>query len=82
VLPDFGPTPSDPENQVRPRMHRRERRNPDVLEQAEDRELALLVDEGVIGENREVENQGQDTRMDVTRSPLRIAPTTSIPWVT
>jgi hypothetical protein len=48
-----------------------------MLEQTEDGELALLVYQGVVGQDREVEKQGQATRMDVISSFLRIAFTTS-----
>jgi hypothetical protein len=57
VSTDLGPPPAHPEDQVRARMQGRELRYPDVLEEAEDRKLAVLVDQGVIGEDREVEEQ-------------------------
>jgi hypothetical protein len=79
---DLGTPPAHPEHQVGARMHGGELRDPDVLEEAEDRELAVLVDQRVIREDREIEQQGQATRMDVMRSFLRIALTTSMPLVT
>ena len=57
MLSDLRATAAYPEDQVGPRMHRRKPRYPDVLEQTQDGELALLVDQGIVGENREVENQ-------------------------
>jgi hypothetical protein len=50
-----------------------------VLENAEDAELALLVDEGVVGDEREVEMQGQATRIEVITSFCLMLLTTSIP---
>jgi hypothetical protein len=49
---------------MRARMDRREIGDPDVLEDPQDGELSLLVDEGVVGEDREVESQAQLTRID------------------
>lgn len=46
-----------PDHQVGPGVDGREARNPDVLEDAEDRQLALLVDQGIVSEDREVELQ-------------------------
>jgi hypothetical protein len=57
MLADFGPASPDPEDQVGPGMHRGEAGNPDVLEEPQHGELALLVDQGVIGEDSEVEMQ-------------------------
>jgi hypothetical protein len=57
MLADLGPAPAHPEHQVRARMDGGEGGDPDVLEQAQDRKLALLVDQGVIGEDREIEKQ-------------------------
>jgi hypothetical protein len=39
------------------RTDRRELGQPDVLEDAQEAELALLIDEGVVGGQREVEMQ-------------------------
>jgi hypothetical protein len=38
-------------------MDRRKLRDPDVLEQSQHRQLALLVDQGVVGEDGEIEVQ-------------------------
>lgn len=59
------------------RVHRREARHPDVLKQPKDRELALLIDQRVIREDREIELQTQLTRTELITSPWRIALTTS-----
>ena len=80
VLPDLGAPAAHPEHQMRARMHGRELWHPDVLEQPQHGELALLVDQGVVGENREIEEQGQATRMEVITSFFRMAFTTSMPW--
>ena len=74
--------PAYPEHEVGSRTHRREARQPDVLEDAEDAELALLVDEGVVGDECEVEMQCQATRMEVITSFCLMLLTTSIPWRT
>jgi hypothetical protein len=57
VHADLGPAAADPEHQVRARAHRGEAGQPDVLEDAEDAQLALLVDQGVIGDDGEIEVQ-------------------------
>ena len=54
-------------------------REPHVLEYAEDAELALLVDEGVVSDEREVEMQGQATRIEVITSFCLMLLTTSMP---
>jgi hypothetical protein len=64
VLPDLGAPAPQAEHQVSARMHRGEVRHPHVLKEPEDRELALLVDEGIVRQNREIEQQGQLTRME------------------
>src|SRR5690242_13520156 len=55
VHADLRATPLHPEDQVGPWMERGELGYPDVLEDTEHAELALLVDEGVIRDDREVE---------------------------
>ena len=68
VSADFRPAPSHPEDQMGARIDRWEVREPDMLEHAEHTELALLVDQGIIGNNSEVEVQGSadsDGRDDV-----------------
>jgi hypothetical protein len=54
---DFGAPAPYPENEVGAGMHRRKFGYPDVLKQPHDRELALLIDQGVISQNGEVEMQ-------------------------
>jgi hypothetical protein len=58
VYPNLGTPAADPENQVGAGVHGRKVREPDMLEHAEHAELALLVDQGVISDNGEVEVQG------------------------
>ena len=79
---DLGAAAADPEHQVGARVNARELRHPDVLKQAKDGQLALLIDQGVVGEDREVEQQAQLTRIEVISSFFRIAFTTSMPEVT
>jgi hypothetical protein len=55
---DLGAAAAHPEHEVRPGVHRREIRQPDVLEHAEHAELALLIDQGIVGDNSEIEVQG------------------------
>ena len=75
VHPDLGASAADAQHEVRAGTHRREAGEPDVLEDAEDAEFALLVDEGVVGD----EMQGQATRIEVMTSFCLMLFTTSIP---
>ena len=54
---DLGAPPPNPEHQVSPGIYRREIGEPDVLKHAEHAELALLVDQGVVRDDCEVEVQ-------------------------
>ena len=56
--------------------------DPYMLKDAEDRELTLLIDQGVVGEDCEIDLQAQETRIEVTTSLRSIRFTTSIPCVT
>ena len=56
--PDFGAPAPYPQDQVGARIHRREVGEPDVLKDAEYAQLALLIDQGVVRDDREVEVQG------------------------
>jgi len=55
---NFGAPSPNPEHQVSPGIYRREIGEPDVLKHAEHAELALLVDQGVVRDDCEVEVQG------------------------
>ena len=57
VHADFRAAPPHPKHQVGPGMHRRKPTDPNVLEDAEDRKLALLVDQGVVSQDRKVDLQ-------------------------
>lgn len=57
VTPDLGPPSPHPEHEVGSGMHRGELRHPHVLEESEHRQLALLVDQRVVGQDREIEQQ-------------------------
>ena len=58
VHANFSAPASYSEYQVGARVHCRKVRKPDVLKHAEHTELALLVDQGIIGDDREIEVQG------------------------
>ena len=53
----LGPPTSHSQHQMSPRTDRGEIRDPDMLKDAEHTQLALLVDEGVIGDEGEIEMQ-------------------------
>ena len=57
VNSDLRTPPSNPKHQVGAGIHGGEVGEPDMLEHAEHAELALLVDQGVVGYNGEVEMQ-------------------------
>jgi hypothetical protein len=57
VDPDLGAPPAHPEHQMGPGVDSGKVGEPDVLKHAEHAELALLVDQGVIGDDREIEVQ-------------------------
>ena len=54
VLPDLGALTPDPEHQMGAGVHRGKGTDPHVLEDPEHRELPVLVDQGVVGKNREI----------------------------
>jgi hypothetical protein len=57
VHPDLGAPPAYPEHEVGPGIDGRKIGEPDVLKHAQHAELALLVDQGIIGDDREIEVQ-------------------------
>jgi hypothetical protein len=57
MRPDLGAASAHAQHQVRARVHRRELLDPDVLEDAQHAELPLLVDQRVVGDDREVDLQ-------------------------
>jgi hypothetical protein len=68
VCADFGPAPWHAKHQVGAWVDSWKVREPDMLKHAEHTELALLVDQGIVGDNSEVEVQGSadsDGRDDV-----------------
>ena len=68
VCADFRTTASHPKHQVSARVDRWKVREPDMLKHAEHAELTLLIDQGVVGDDSEVEVQGSvdsDGRDDV-----------------
>ena len=68
VSADFRPAPSHPKDEVSARVNGGKVREPHVLKHAEHAELALLVDQGIVGDDSEVEVQGSadsDGRDDV-----------------
>jgi len=65
---DLGASAANPEHQVGARIDGGKVGEPDVLKHAEHAELALLIDQGVVGDDREIEVQGSadsDGRDDV-----------------
>lgn len=65
---DFSPAASDAKHEMGAGVDRRKVREPHMLKHAEHAELALLVDEGIVGDDSEVEVQGSadsDGRDDV-----------------
>jgi hypothetical protein len=57
VHPDLITLRPQPHHEVGARVHRRKPAYPDVPEDAKHRQLALLVEEGVVREDREVDVQ-------------------------
>jgi hypothetical protein len=57
VDPDLGAPPAHPEHQMGPGVDGGKVGEPDMLKHTEHAELALLVDQGVIGDDREIEVQ-------------------------
>lgn len=57
VMTDLRPPPAHSEHEVGTGMDRRKAGHPDVLEEAQHRELALLIDQRVVGEDGEIEMQ-------------------------
>jgi hypothetical protein len=57
VHPDFRAAAAHPKHQMGARVHRREPTHPHMLEDAEDGELTLLINQGVVGQNCEVDLQ-------------------------
>jgi hypothetical protein len=54
---DLGAAPAHPEYQVGARTHGGEIGQPHMLEDAEHAQLALLVDQGIVGDDGEIEVQ-------------------------
>jgi hypothetical protein len=57
VHPDFGSAAPDPQYQMRSGVYCRKVRKPYVLEHAQHTQLALLVNEGIVGHDRKIEMQ-------------------------
>jgi hypothetical protein len=57
VRADLGPAAPHPDYQVGARVHRREALDPDMLEDSQYAQLAVLVDERVVGQDCEVDLQ-------------------------
>jgi hypothetical protein len=58
--PDLRAPPANAEHEVSAGVHRGEVREPDVLEHAEHAEFALLINQGVVGDDGKIEMQGSD----------------------
>jgi len=57
MLADLGPPPAYSQDQMGARVNGGKPRHPHVLKQTQHRQLALLVDQGVVGKDREIEDQ-------------------------
>ena len=57
VDPYFSTASAHPKDEVGPRMDRGEPTHPHMLKDSEDREFTLLVDQGVVSQNRKVDLQ-------------------------
>ena len=57
VLANLRPPAADPEHQVSTRVHGRKLWHPYMLKQTQHGEFSLLIDQGVVGEHREIELQ-------------------------
>jgi hypothetical protein len=57
VAADLGSLAPHPDHQVGARVHGGKLLDPDVLEDAQHGKLAVLVDQGVVGEDREIDVQ-------------------------
>jgi len=57
VLANLRPPAADPEHQVSSRVHGRKLWHPYMLKQTQHGEFSLLIDQGVVGEHREIELQ-------------------------
>jgi hypothetical protein len=57
MLPDLGAAAAYSEHQMGARVHGRKIGHPHVLEEAQHRQLSLLIDQGIICENGEVQKQ-------------------------
>ena len=82
MLADLRASTAHVHHQVRARMDARKLPDHQVPPDPQDGELAVLIDQGIVGEGREFDAQGQLTRIEVMTSPCLIALTTSIPSVT
>ena len=82
MIAKLGASSPEMQHQVRPRVHRRELLYGDVPPDPEHRELAALVEQGIVAKEGEVDARTQLTRIVRTTSPCLIALTMSIPVVT
>jgi hypothetical protein len=57
VDPDLGAAPAHPEHQMSPGTDGRKVGEPDVLEDPQHAQLSLLIDQRVVGDQREIEVQ-------------------------
>lgn len=80
--PDIGLPPPQNEHQMGSRMDSGKLPQHHLAPDPDHRQLALLVHQCMVTEQREVDPDGQLTRIEVTTSPCTMAMTTSIPSVT
>ena len=72
VIADLGAPALEPQHQMEARMDRREALDPDAVEDPQHRQLAVLVDDRVVADQRELDVHTSDTRMLVRTSPCWI----------
>src|SRR6266699_925438 len=78
VLADLGALSFEAQHQVQARVHGGELLHPDVLENPQDGELARLIDDGVVGDDGEVEMQATSWRLGPTRESSPIPASTRL----
>jgi hypothetical protein len=82
VSTELGPPTAKVEHEVGPGMHGRKLLDRHVPPDTQHGKFSVLVEQGIVAENREIDLRTQLTRIERISSPWRIALTTSIPSVT
>jgi hypothetical protein len=69
VIAELGTPAAKVQHEMRPGVHGRELLHGDVSPQSQHRKLAVLVEDGVVAEEREIDARGQLTRIERIASP-------------